>query len=131
MEQLNRTMESFTVEFFGSGQWKTTPAVFLAEKNAVFLDIRTKEEIETIELRLQHHPIQTLHIPLHEIPARLDEIPRDRKVGLFCSSGVRVAMAYLYLRTAGYPDIVILTGGLDAIVSELKPPNVFKSMQQD
>ena len=68
----------------------------------------------------------TLHIPFNELPGRLNELPKDKRIGLFCSSGVRIAMAYLYLRTAGYDNIVMITGGLDAIVKELKPGKILK-----
>ena len=128
MEQLNNVVESLTFDFLAKGSYKIQPAKFLEETNALLLDIRSQEEIETISLNLKHH-LPVIHIPLNEIPQRLSEIPKDRKVGLFCSSGVRIAMAYLYLRTAGYDNIVMIMGGLDSIVQELKPGKILKKIK--
>ncbi len=128
MEELNKVMESLTLEFLGSGTYRVSPQQFIAEKDAIFLDIRTNEEIETISLNLKYHQT-VLRIPLNELPKRLGEIPKDKIVGLFCSSGVRIAMAYLYLRTAGFENVLMISGGLDAIISELKPGGVLKAVQ--
>jgi rhodanese-related sulfurtransferase len=127
MENLNKIVTSMDFTFMASGVNKVTAANFLNEKDSLFLDIRCKEEVETISLNLKHH-MQSINIPFHEFPARLNEIPKDRRIGLFCSGGVRIAMAYLYLRTAGYDNVVMVSGGLDAIVSELKPGKVFKKV---
>lgn len=130
MEKMNKILESMTLDFLGKGTYKTTPAKFLAEKDSIFLDIRTKEEIDTIALNLKYHQT-VLHIPLNEIPQRLHEIPRDKRIGLFCSSGVRIAMVYIYLRTAGYENVVMIQGGLGAIVDELKPGKILKILNID
>lgn len=128
MEKLNKVVESLSFEFLAKGSYKTTAAKFLQEKESILLDIRSQVEIETISLNLKHHK-PMLHIPLNELPQRLNEIPSDKKIGLFCSSGVRIAMAYLYLRTAGYENIVMVSGGLEAIVPELKPGKIFKVIE--
>jgi rhodanese-related sulfurtransferase len=127
MERLNKIVTSMDFEFMASGINKVTAANFLKESDSLFVDIRCKEEVETISLNLKHH-MEAINIPFHEFPARLNELPKDRRIGLFCSGGVRIAMAYLYLRTAGFESVVMISGGLDAIVSELKPGKVFKQV---
>ena len=129
MEKINKIVESMDMDFLGKSKHKIEPGIFLADKDALFLDIRTVEELETITLPLRHHLI-TLHIPFHELPKRLSELPSNKKIGLFCSSGVRIAMAYLYLRVAGYENIVMISGGLEAIVKELKPGKIFKKINR-
>ncbi|HVI73371.1 MAG TPA: rhodanese-like domain-containing protein [Anaeromyxobacteraceae bacterium] len=52
-----------------------------------------------------------LHIPLHELAVRMGEIPRGRKVVLYCASGVRSATAARLLKQAGYAEVVN-AGGL-------------------
>lgn len=42
-----------------------------------------------------------LHIPLHRLPDRMDEVPRDRDVWVHCASGYRAAIAASLLARAG------------------------------
>jgi phage shock protein E len=53
-----------------------------------------------------------VNIPLHELPRRLAEIPRDRPVVLYCASGARSSAAARMLKQAGLTDVVN-AGGLD------------------
>lgn len=128
METLDNIMRSLDFEYFATSQHKTSPADFLSNKNGVFLDLRAKEEIETISINLNYH-MPVLHIPLNELPDRLSDIPKDKIIGLFCASGVRIAIAYLYLKTSGYENITMLTGGFEALIPELKPGKVLKAMK--
>lgn len=130
MEKLNKIVTSMDFTFMASGVNKVSAANFLNEKDSLFVDIRCKEEVETISLNLKHH-MESVNIPFHEFPARLNELPKERRIGLFCSGGIRIAMAYLYLRTAGYENVVMISGGLEAIVPELKPGKVFKQVKQN
>jgi len=127
MDKLNNIMAEMKFEFLAKGTYKTTPEKFLSEINTIFLDIRAKEEIETISLNLKYHT-PVINIALNELPDRINEIPKNKRIGLFCSSGIRIAMAYIYMRTAGFENVVIITGGLDAIVKELKPGKILKAI---
>ena len=127
MDKLNNIIAEMKFEFLAKGTYKTTPAEFLSDNKAVFLDIRAQEEIESISINLKHH-MPVIRIALHELPDKIHNIPKHKRIGLFCSSGTRIAMAYLYLRTAGYENVVMISGGLDAIVKELKPGNIFKAV---
>ncbi len=127
MEKLNKIVESMDFTFMASGINRVSAANFLNEKDSLFVDIRCREEVETISLNLKHH-MESINIPFNEFPNRLNELPKDRRIGLFCSGGVRIAMAYLYLRTAGYENLVMISGGLEAIVPELKPGKVFNKV---
>jgi molybdopterin/thiamine biosynthesis adenylyltransferase/rhodanese-related sulfurtransferase len=57
-------------------------------------------------------------IPLSEIPSRLDEIPRDRDVVVYCQSGSRSARAVEILRDAGFARTRHLRGGYVAWLRE-------------
>ncbi len=124
MEELLKTM---TFEFFASGKHKITPAMFLAEKDSLFLDVRSKEEVETIAFGLSHHT-SVLHIPINEVPERLSEIAKDKLVGVFCSSGVRSTLVYFYLRACGFEKVKIIEGGYAEFVEELKPGKLLKQL---
>lgn len=52
----------------------------------------------------------SLHLPLHELPARLDEVPEGQLL-VVCRVGARSAHAVAYLTQHGH-DAVNLDGGL-------------------
>ena len=122
MKEFDELLRSMNLDFFGKGKHKISPSTHFNAENSILLDVRSKEEFETLSLNLYHH-MPVLHIPIDEIPDRLNEIPKDKKIGIFCSSGVRATIVYVYLRLKGYsPDNVkILEGGYGALVSELTP----------
>jgi rhodanese-related sulfurtransferase len=129
MDKVNAVLKTMDFTFFGSGKHKITPAMFLAEKNSIFLDVRAKEEIETVSFNLTHHA-SVLHIPIDEVPERVSEIPKDKIVGVFCSSGVRSTMVYFYLRALGFDKVKIIEGGYAEFVEELKPGKLLKQLSQ-
>ncbi|XOK58781.1 rhodanese-like domain-containing protein [Paenibacillus elgii] len=52
------------------------------------------------------------HIPLMEIPQRLDEIPQQSETILVCRSGNRSGRALEYLEAQGFTGLVNMTGGM-------------------
>jgi rhodanese-related sulfurtransferase len=75
--------------------------------NAVLIDVR-----ETWEWDQQRVP-GAVHIPLGELPQRLDEIPADRDVYVHCHLGGRSARAVEYLRGHGRPRAINVSGGIE------------------
>ena len=69
------------------------------------LDVRRRAEVAA-----GHLPgaIGVCHVQLSQ---RLDEVPRDRPVMIFCRSGVRSARATTLLRRAGY-EATNVAGGM-------------------
>ncbi len=59
-------------------------------------------------------------IPMSELPQRLQEIPRDRLVALYCHHGMRSMMAGQWLARNGY-DALSLAGGIDRWAIEVEP----------
>lgn len=80
----------------------------LGSGNVVVLDVREADELAIARLP------SALHVPLRELPARIDELPRDRTLAVLCHHGVRSAMAAGLLRSAGLTDVVNVAGGIDA-----------------
>ena len=78
----------------------------MAQNGAFVLDVRTVEEWN--EFRA---PNSTL-IPLDQLPARLNEIPRDRQIVVVCRSGNRSQEARDILLDAGFGQVTSMTGGL-------------------
>lgn len=69
------------------------------------LDIRTANELKT----LGQFPT-ALHIPLDELRARLNELPKEKEILIACQSGLRGHVAYRLLMQAGF-RAKNLTGG--------------------
>ena len=82
-----------------------TPADVHAIDGAVILDVREPREHEAA------HVEGTIDIPLGELVARIDEVPRDITVYVLCHVGGRSAQATQYLETQGF-DAVNIDGGI-------------------
>lgn len=52
------------------------------------------------------------HIPMGDIPDRMEDIPRDREVIIICRSGGRSQRVCEYLNAQGYDQVVNLKGGM-------------------
>lgn len=70
------------------------------------LDVRTPDEFSLGSLP------GAVNIPLDEIRDRIDEIPKDRPVYVFCAVGLRGYLAYRILSQHGYDKVRNLSGGL-------------------
>ena len=90
---------------------KTLDVVALKQminKNENFLLIDVREENEFESDNINGHLI-----PLGEIPSRISEIPKDKKVVIHCLSGVRSANAIHFLEQQhGYENLYNLEGGI-------------------
>ncbi len=60
-----------------------------------------------------------LHMPMSEIPARLDDVPRDIPVVVMCHHGMRSMSVTNFLRESGHRNVVNLGGGIDAWAREI------------
>jgi rhodanese-related sulfurtransferase len=126
MEQI---LKNFTLEFFGQGKHKITPEKLFETENAVFLDTRSKEEVGSLSIKLEYHSnIQCLQIPLDEITDRINEIPQEKLIGIFCPANVRSSMAYAYLLSKGFSNVRIIEGGYAALTEALLPGKVRKAV---
>ena len=114
-----------TFDFFGNAGHKVAPGKHIVDPEAVFLDVRSDEEFKTLHFPLEHH-LPALHIPINQIPDRLDEIPKDKNVGVFCASGNRSVMVYFYLKALGFEKVRVVEGGYAELVAELKPGKILK-----
>ena len=72
------------------------------------LDVREPWERAICALR------DSLHIPMRELPARIDELPREDTVVVLCHHGFRSQQVTNWLRQNGYGNVVNLNAGIDA-----------------
>ncbi len=77
----------------------------LREKGAIVLDVRTKEEYAV------GHIAGALNIPDMELRGRIDEVPKDKPVLVYCQVGFRGYLATRTLMQNGFKDVRNLTGG--------------------
>lgn len=54
------------------------------------------------------------HIPMGDLFARRDEIPKDEAVVLYCEKGIRSSIVIQRLEGLGYQNLYNLTGGMSA-----------------
>ena len=128
---MEQVLKNFTLDFFGKGKHKVSPAAFFELKDVVLLDVRSKEEAASLSIALAHHDnVQCLNIPINEIPDRLNEIPENKPIAVFCPAGVRSAIVYSFLLTRGFSDVRILMGGYPALTDEILPGKVLKRTRQ-
>lgn len=52
-----------------------------------------------------------IHIEWRQVIERMDEIPTDRKVIVFCNTGSLSAQAAFALRVAGFDNVVVMQSG--------------------
>jgi rhodanese-related sulfurtransferase len=85
--------------------------------DAVLLDVRTEAEYAVASIE------PSVHIPLHELEGRLDELDsyRSRPVVVICHHGVRSALAQRFLQQHGFENVLNLSGGIDAYAREVDP----------
>ena len=81
-------------------------AVKLRDAGAFVLDVRQPEEWEQA-----HIPGATL-IPLGELQARSNEVPKDAKVLVVCRSGNRSQQGREILLAAGFTQVTSMSGGV-------------------
>ena len=81
-------------------------AVIAKNPKMVLLDVRTPEEYRQAHLR------GSLLIPLGELNRRVQEIPRDRAVLVYCAVGARSVSAASFLTSKGYREVYNMSDGL-------------------
>jgi sulfur-carrier protein adenylyltransferase/sulfurtransferase len=120
------------------------PSIFEPIDYEMFCGARIEEEIPTISVRdlkrkidarepfrlldvreIFEHEIARIDgaklIPLREIGARAEELPREEQIIVHCHSGKRSAQAVRLLRERGFRNVYNLEGGIDAWSSEIDP----------
>ena len=77
----------------------------LARETSVLIDVRTKSEYEMGTIR------GALNIPVDELRERLDEIPKNKDIIIFCQIGLRGYLAHKILTQNGFKNVKNLSGG--------------------
>ncbi len=83
-----------------------------AATGTLLLDVRTVPEYDS------GHLPGAVHIPETDLRDRLDELPRDVPVRVYCASGFRSYLALRILQQHGWDDVASLSGGLATLQLE-------------
>ena len=81
------------------------------QNHIFFIDARPAKAGQAVQAQ---HP-EWHSIPLEEIAARVNEVPKDRPVAIICNTGLRAYDSLLILARNGISDVVNSTGGMLAV----------------
>lgn len=93
----------------------TEAAAALAGDDHLLLDVREAVELQSAAVA------GALHIPMGEIPARLDELDRDKTIICMCHLGGRSMQVAAFLAQQGFPEVLNMAGGIEAWQAEVDP----------
>ncbi|MBI5771081.1 MAG: molybdopterin-synthase adenylyltransferase MoeB [Verrucomicrobia bacterium] len=86
-----------------------------ASARTLLLDVRESYEWQIC------HVAHAEHIPMRQIPERLGDLPRDRRLLVICHSGVRSLRVTEFLRANGFTAVSNVAGGIDAWAAQIDP----------
>lgn len=84
-------------------------------QEVLLVDVREPHEREICAIS------EGIHIPLRELQTRLNELPRDKEIILYCHMGGRSGRAVHFLREQGFQRVRNLKGGIIAWANEIDP----------
>jgi rhodanese-related sulfurtransferase len=106
---------SFLARLFG-GQSAGHPVIQPAEYKTRFMDSKqahTLVDVRTADEYKGGHIPGSINISVQDLSAKLNKIPKDKPVVVYCRSGSRSASAAQMLLSAGYSEVYDLGGLMD------------------
>ncbi len=98
---------------------EVTPSELNAELNSpkppLLLDVREADELEISALP------NIVHIPMNELPQRLDELDREADIVVICRTGNRSGKVTAFLLGQGFARVRNLTAGMNGWATEVDP----------
>lgn len=95
--------ENILKEKMKAFHWRDTATIDPAKD--LLLDVRTVHEYSL------NHVDGAVNIPVDELRNRLDEIPTDKRIIVYCAIGLRGYLAYRILTQKGFTNVYNLAGG--------------------
>jgi rhodanese-related sulfurtransferase len=97
-----------------------SPAEFL-ERRAGGADLTLLDVREDWETQFAAVPSETVHIPMAQVPDRLDELDSKRDIVVICRSGGRSMQIAQFLEGQGFKSVYNLAGGILAWSRDIDP----------
>lgn len=126
MDNYEEMFKSYDLNFFGTGSHKVTfeqMIELLKQDKAYVVDLRTKEENDILSFSF------ATSIPVENFTSKMNELPKDKTIILFCSTATRATMIFTYLRANGYENTKILTESIGDLANHFKPGFVLKNLE--
>ncbi len=81
----------------------------------LLVDVRTDAEVSRGGIG------GAIHIPLHLLPMKVQDLPHDKPIVFYCQSGGRSAQACAFVASRGLNDVYNLQGGIIGWIRTGKP----------
>ena len=81
----------------------------------VLVDVREYSELAICKIA------EAINIPLGEIPRRIELLPRNVPLVIYCHHGMRSRSVVDYLRSIGFDNVLNMTGGIHCWSKEINP----------
>jgi len=81
-----------------------------SDEEFLFVDCRSNDAFTAQTIRDR----RTVNVPLDDMRSKLDQLPRDREIILFCNTSITAYVAERMLRNLGYEDVKFLDGSIRA-----------------
>jgi len=106
--------ESFTVQEVSK----------MLKEDIFFVDVRDADEL----VEQSYDVKNIINIPLDQIEAKMNLIPKDKQVILVCQSGNRSGQAFEILSKKGFTNLTNMEGGMNAWIKEGLPSKTNQAM---
>lgn len=90
---------------YAEGTISTEQLSSIDSSEIVYIDARNQGQYN------EGHIPGAINIDWRETLKRMDEIPKDKTVVLYCETGILSSKAHFMLRLAGYENVKVLWGG--------------------
>ena len=74
----------------------------------IFLDVREDEELEIAKIS------NAIHIPMGDVPSKVNLLDDEVPIVVFCNHGQRRAMVTQFLKQLDFDDVRNMQGGIEA-----------------
>jgi rhodanese-related sulfurtransferase len=92
-----------------------TTAAAQLKAGALLLDVREPNEVAICAVA------GSLPLPMRQLPASIDQLPKNRPILVLCHTGGRSMRVTQILRANGYPLVSNVAGGIDAWARQIDP----------
>ena len=86
---------------------------FVADDEVTLVDVREKWEFDICQIK------GAILIPMGEITENYVNLNKDKKIALYCHSGIRSMQVADFLLSKGFQSLANLQGGIDAWAQEI------------
>ena len=83
------------------------------EQRPLLLDVREAWELSIARID------PSMHMPMNDVPDRLDELNPDQEIVVLCHHGRRSRQVVAFLKQSGFRQVLNLGGGIDAWSTEV------------